>query len=124
MRHGLNKVFHPQRYKERKMTGFLILIGTLVLLFLIGNYMLKQDEKLMREGRPIEALIEYIRPVSSDDSGNTTVEYVLSFEGRKLKDRRTISTFYAPQLQPGNKINIIYKDDKNYLFNYDNHAKS
>lgn len=106
------------------MTGFLILIGTLVLLFLIGNYMLKQDEKLMREGRPIEALIEYIRPVSSDDSGNTTVEYVLSFEGRKLKDRRKISTFYAPQLQPGNKINIIYKDDKNYLFNYDNYAKS
>jgi len=64
-----------------------------------------------------------MRPISTDESGNTTVEYVLSFEGRKLKDRRKIDTFYAPQIQPGEKINIVYKDDKYYLFIYDNYAK-
>ena len=102
------------------MAGFIILILTFVLLFIIGSFMLKKQEKLMREGRAIIASIEYVKPISTDESGNTTVVYILDIEGHLLKDSRKIDTFYAPQFQPGKKVKVIYKDDKNYMFIFDN----
>ncbi|WP_223284156.1 hypothetical protein [Kosakonia sp. SMBL-WEM22] len=75
-----------------------------------------KQEKLMRDGRPILAKIIEVRPVSSDDAGNTTIAYTLNIEGRNIKGREKIDTFYAPQLQPGMDIKIMYIDDKNYMF--------
>ena len=73
-------------------------------------------DKLMRDGRSIMARIESVKPVSSDDSGNTTIVYTLKVEGRHIKGKEKIDTFYAPQLQPGMEIKIMYIDDKNYTF--------
>ena len=81
--------------------------------------MTKQRDKLLQEGRPVMAKIVNIRPVSTDESGNTTVVYVLDIEGHILKGSEKIDTFYAPQLQPGENIKVIYKDDKNYMFVFD-----
>ncbi|SFU21403.1 hypothetical protein SAMN05192562_1177 [Kosakonia arachidis] len=65
------------------------------------------------------AKIVNIKPISTDESGNTTVVYVLDIEGHLLKGSEKIDTFYAPQLQPGKNIKIIYKDDKDYMFVFD-----
>ena len=88
-------------------------IGVLIFIALIGY---RKQERLMRDGRPIMAKIVKIRPVSSDDSGNTTVEYTLNAEGRRLEGREKIDTFYAPQMQPGMEIKIMYINDKDYMF--------
>lgn len=95
------------------------LIIALFLIFLVivyGFYLANKRDKLMQEGHPVIATIVNIRPVSTDDSGNTTVVYVLDIEGHYLKGSEKIDTFYAPQLQPGKKIKVMYKDDKNYMF--------
>lgn len=81
--------------------------------------MAKQRDKLLQEGGPVMAKIVNIRPISTDESGNTTVVYVLDIEGHLLKGCEKIDTFYVPQLQPGKNIKIIYKDDKNYMFVFD-----
>jgi hypothetical protein len=76
-------------------------------------------EKILREGRPVMAIIEKIRPVATDDAGNTTIVYTLNVEGRKIQGREKIDTFYAPQMQKGMKIKIMYIDDKNFVFIFD-----
>ncbi|MDH2912917.1 hypothetical protein [Kosakonia sp. HypNH10] len=65
------------------------------------------------------AIIEKIRPVATDDAGNTTVVYTLNVEGRKIQGREKIDTFYAPQMQKGMKIKMMYIDDKNFVFIFD-----
>ncbi len=75
-----------------------------------------RHDKLMREGRPVMAKVESVTPVSSDDSGNTTILYTLNIDGRLLKGKEKIDTFYAPQLQPGMRIKIMYIDDNNFMF--------
>ena len=109
--------------RDKKMIELLLVILMFIGVYLACLYVAKKDEKLMREGRPIMATIEYIRPISTDESGNTTVAYVIDVEGRTIKGRRKIDTFYAPQLQPGEKIKIIYKDDKNYMFIFNNESE-
>lgn len=96
--------------------GILLAIIITAIVVVICFVSVNNREKILREGRPIMAVIENIRPVSTDDSGNTTVAYVLNVEGRKIEGREKIDTFYAPQMQPGMQIKIMYVDDKNYVF--------
>ncbi|MDY0886185.1 MULTISPECIES: hypothetical protein [Kosakonia] len=95
-----------------------LIIGLFIIFLIIayGFYVTNKRDKLMQEGRPVIATIVNIRPVSTDDSGNTTIVYVLDIEGHLLKGSEKIDTFYAPQLQPGKKIKVMYKDDENYMF--------
>ena len=100
----------------KTLTGILLFLAVFAVLLIIiytGKY---RRDRLMRDGRPIMAKIIKIRPVSSDDAGNTTVEYTLNAEGRKLEGREKIDTFYAPQMQPGMEIKIMYINDKDYMF--------
>lgn len=101
------------------MMGILLAIGMISALVIMCFVSVNKREKIIREGRPIMAVIENIRPVSTDDSGNTTVAYVLNVEGRKIEGREKIDTFYAPQMQPGMQIKVMYVDDKNYVFMFD-----
>lgn len=100
---------------------FEIIICVLIFSFFIayGFYLTNKRDKLMEEGRPVLAEIINIRPVSSDGAGNTTVVYVLDIGGHLLKGTEKIDTFYAPQLQKGKKIKLFYKNDKEYMFVFD-----
>ncbi|AHJ73602.1 hypothetical protein [Kosakonia sacchari] len=101
------------------MMGVLLAIGMLAVMVIMCFVSVNKREKIIREGRPIMAVIENIRPVSTDESGNTTVAYVLNVEGRKIEGREKIDTFYAPQMQPGMQIKIMYVDDKHYVFMFE-----
>ena len=101
------------------MLDYLILFLTFVIIVVIGLYLEKKQEKLLREGTFLMATIDYIRPINSDDAGNTTVTYILDIEGHKLKGTRKIDTFYSPLMQQGMKIELLYKDDKDYLFAFE-----
>jgi len=101
------------------MMGILLAIAMLAVMVIMCFVSVNKREKIIREGRPIMAVIENIRPVSTDESGNTTVAYVLNVEGRKIEGREKIDTFYAPQMQPGMQIKIMYVDDKNYVFMFE-----
>lgn len=101
------------------MMGVLLAIGMLAVMVIMCFVSVNKREKIIRDGRQIMAVIENIRPVSTDESGNTTVAYVLNVEGRKIKGREKIDTFYAPQMQPGMQIKIMYVDDKHYVFMFE-----
>ncbi|MDV5356944.1 hypothetical protein QM201_18915 [Enterobacter asburiae] len=101
------------------MMGLLLACGMLVALTIFCFISVSKREKILREGRPIIAVIEGARPVSTDDSGNTTVAYTLNVEGRKIHGREKIDTFYAPQMQKGMKIKISYIDDKHFILIFD-----
>ncbi|WP_312478817.1 hypothetical protein [Kosakonia cowanii] len=96
--------------------GILLAVLGLAVLIIYAYVDRFKYDKLMRDGRPIMATIESVTPVSSDDSGNTTIVYTLNVEGKHIKGKEKIDTFYAPQLQPGMEIKIMYIDDKNYTF--------
>jgi len=96
--------------------GFAIAIAGIAIMVIFSLVTYKCNEHIIKNGRSIEAFIEYAHPVSSDDSGNTTVDYVLSFENRKVAGREKISTFYASQLQTGETIELMYVNDNKYTF--------
>ncbi|MFS2058584.1 hypothetical protein [Kosakonia cowanii] len=105
------------------MTEFMFEITFCVLIFSFfiayDFYLTNKRDKLMEVGRPVLAEIINIRPVSNDGAGNTTVVYVLDIGGHLLKGTEKIDTFYAPQLQKGKKIKLFYKNDKEYMFVFD-----
>lgn len=101
------------------MMGLLLALGILASIIILCFMSVSKREKILREGRPVMAIIEKIRPVATDDAGNTTIVYTLNVEGRKIQGREKIDTFYAPQMQKGMKIKIMYIDDKNFVFIFD-----
>ncbi|QAR46018.1 hypothetical protein EQG67_09715 [Kosakonia cowanii] len=101
------------------MMGLLLALGILASIIILCFISVARREKILREGRPVMAIIEKIRPVATDDAGNTTIVYTLNVEGRKIQGREKIDTFYAPQMQKGMKIKIMYIDDKNFVFIFD-----
>lgn len=101
------------------MMGLLLALGILASIIILCFISVASREKILREGRPVTAIIEKIRPVATDDAGNTTIVYTLNVEGRKIQGREKIDTFYAPQMQKGMKIKIMYIDDKNFVFIFD-----
>jgi len=101
------------------MMGLLLALGIISGIIILCFMSVSKREKILREGRPVMAIIEKIRPVATDDAGNTTIVYTLNVEGRKIQGREKIDTFYAPQMQKGMKIKIMYIDDKNFVFIFD-----
>jgi len=101
------------------MMGLLLALGIFASIIILCFMSVARREKILREGRSVIAIIETIRPVASDDAGNTTVVYTLNVEGRKIQGRKKIDTFYAPQMQKGMGIKIMYIDDKNFVFVFD-----
>lgn len=101
------------------MMGLLLALGIFSGIIILCFISFSKREKILREGRPVTAIIERIRPVATDDAGNTTVVYTLNVEGRKIQGREKIDTFYAPQMQKGMKIKMMYIDDKNFVFIFD-----
>lgn len=97
------------------MMGILLAIAMLAVMVIMCFVSVNKREKIIREGRPIMAVIENIRPVSTDESGNTTVAYILNVEGRKIEGREKIDTFYAPQMQPGMQIKIMFSCLRNKI---------
>lgn len=96
--------------------GFVLLIAMAAVFLIIIYKGTAKYNKLMHNGRPIMAMLERVTPVSSDDAGNTTIMYTLNIEGRHVKGKEKIDTFYAPQLQSGMKIKIMYIDDNHFMF--------
>jgi len=106
-------------FMSKRMNNIMgILLAILMFAVVIGYCFISVNKRqeIIRKGRPIIAVVENIRPVSTDGSGNTTVAYVLNVEGRKIEGREKIDTFYAPQMQPGMQIRLMYVDDKNFVF--------
>ena len=101
------------------MMGLLLALGIFASIIILCFMSVARREKILREGRPVMAIIEKIRPVATDDAGNTTIVYTLNVEGRKIQGREKNDTFYAPQMQKGMKIKMMYIDDKNFVFIFD-----
>ncbi|WLI76979.1 hypothetical protein Q5705_20865 [Kosakonia sp. H02] len=93
----------PMKTRDKFMLELIIALLIFFLFIAYAFYVTKKRDKLLQEGRPVIATIINIRPISTDESGNTTVVYVLDIDGRLLKGSEKIDTFYAPQLQPGKK---------------------
>lgn len=66
------------------LMGLLIVILAFAILMIYVYIDKTRYDKLMRDGRLIMAMIESVTPVSSDDSGNTTIFYTLKVEGRYI----------------------------------------
>ncbi|MGY5956739.1 DUF3592 domain-containing protein [Kosakonia sp. BK9b] len=104
------------------MMEFMVLVVVLIAIYFFCNISVKRHEKIIRDGRPIMATIKSIRPAGSDGSGYMNVEYVLNAEGRILKRKESINPLYAPQLQPGMTIKIMYVDEKHYVLMFNEQA--
>ncbi|QHM94561.1 MULTISPECIES: hypothetical protein [Kosakonia] len=95
---------------------YLLLIAMAAVFLIIIYKGTARHDRLMRDGRPVMATIENVTPVSSDDAGNTTIVYTLNIEGRHVKGKEKIDTFFSPQFQPGMQIKIMYINDEDYMF--------
>ncbi|SCC17820.1 hypothetical protein GA0061071_107189 [Kosakonia oryzendophytica] len=104
------------------MMGFIVLVVALIAIYFFCSISVKRHEKIIRDGRPIMATIKSIRAAASDGSGYMNVEYVLNAEGRVLKRKESINPLYAPQLQPGMTIKIMYVDDKQFVLMFNEQA--
>lgn len=69
-----------------------------------------------------KARIEFVKYLSSNDGGSTNIAFILLADigGKEvlLKGTKSIPTFYASQLMPGEYIDIKYLDEKHFLFVY------
>ena len=60
----------------------LIFIAVAAVFIIIAYRGQFRHDRLMRDGRPVMAIVENVRPVSSDNAGKTTIVYTLNIEGR------------------------------------------
>lgn len=79
------------------MMGLLLAFGIFASIIILCFMLVARREKILRERRSVMTIIETIRPVASDDAGNTTIVYTLNVEGRKIQGREKIDTFMLPK---------------------------
>jgi len=95
---------------------------TVVLIIIYIGYLFYKESKIERYGIITTASINESRSISSNENGSSNIFFVLSFtddtthEIRTVKLTKTISTFYASQLQAGMQVKIKYlKNDPKEL---------
>ncbi|MFI7100865.1 hypothetical protein ACIBK8_16020 [Streptomyces sp. NPDC050161] len=81
-----------------------------------------RDHRIETHGRDIQALVEAVRYLSSNDSGASTIWYRLSWQEdgttRQVEGRDTIPAFYSSRVQKGCVVTIKYLDDDHLHFDF------
>ncbi|MGY5959195.1 DUF3592 domain-containing protein [Kosakonia sp. BK9b] len=97
-------------------------------IFIVGMvayivYLFNRDHKIQTLGREMQATVEDVSYISSNDNGTINIKYRLALnEGetpRSVEGKETISAFNAAKIQKGNKVDIKYLDDQHILFVFD-----
>lgn len=82
-----------------------------------------RDHRIQTQGRELQATIEDVSYISSNDNGTLNIKYrlVINDEGaaRTVEGKDTISSLNAPKMQKGLNIGIKYLDDQHILFDFD-----
>lgn len=102
------------------LTG-VVVIGTTVGLFWYGGNLVKQDDKLRREGIPAVAKVLALKQTGTWAANNPLVEIELEVQlpGKSpyvTKITEVIPVVNAPSVQPGTSLNVsVAKDDPNRI---------
>jgi hypothetical protein len=104
---------------------FAIIISVIIIAGSIAYiaYLFNRDHKIQSQGRNIQALVEEVHYISSNENGTTNIKYRLSWhEGgvtKQVEGKETIPAFYSSKVQQGSEVEIKYLDDDHILFVFD-----
>ncbi|WP_399096265.1 hypothetical protein ACGH2B_28940 [Streptomyces sp. BBFR2] len=80
------------------------------------------DRRIEAQGREIQALVEEVRYLSSNDGGSSTIRFRLSWQEngatRQVEGKETIPAFYSSKVQRGCVVGIKYLDDDHLRFDF------
>lgn len=86
-------------------------------------YLFNRDHRIQTQGRDLQATIEDVTYISSNDNGTLNIRYRLAVQDgsvtRAVAGTETISAFYASKMQKGQNVDIKYLDDRHILFIFD-----
>jgi hypothetical protein len=104
---------------------FAIIISVIIIAGSIAYiaYLFNRDHKIQSQGRNIQARVEEVHYISSNENGTTNIKYRLSWhEGgvtKQVEGKETIPAFYSSKVQQGSEVEIKYLDDDHILFVFD-----
>jgi hypothetical protein len=104
---------------------FAIIISVIIIAGSIAYiaYLFNRDHKIQSQGRNIQARVEEVHYISSNENGTTNIKYRLSWhEGgvtKQVEGKETIPAFYSSKVQQGCEVDIKYLDDDHILFVFD-----
>ena len=104
---------------------FAIIISVILTVGVIAYivYLFNRDHKIQTQGRDIQARVEEVHYISSNENGTTNIKYRLSWqEGdvtKQVDGKETIPAFYSSKVQQGCEVDIKYLDDDHILFVFD-----
>jgi hypothetical protein len=104
---------------------FVIIFSVIFIVGMVAYivYLFNRDHKILTQGRELQATVEEVSYISSNDNGTINIKYRLALpEGaatRSVEGKETISAFNASKIQKGNKVDIKYLDDQHILFMFD-----
>ncbi|WP_313353374.1 DUF3592 domain-containing protein [Kosakonia cowanii] len=103
------------------------------ILFIVGMiayivYLFNRDHRIQSQGRDLQATIEEVSYISSNDNGTQNIRYRLAIHDgsvtRSVEGKETIAAFNSPKMQKGQKVDIKYLDDQHILFIFDKQESS
>ncbi|MCS4267242.1 hypothetical protein [Serratia sp. BIGb0163] len=104
---------------------FAIIISVILTVGVIAYivYLFNRDHKIQTLGRDIQARVEEIHYISSNDNGSTNIKYRLSWHEKgitkQVEGKETIPAFYSSKVQKGCEVEIKYLDDDHISFVFD-----
>lgn len=104
---------------------FAIIISVILTVGVIAYivYLFNRDHKIQTLGRDIQARVEEVHYISSNDNGSTNIKYRLSWHEKgmtkQVEGKETIPAFYSSKVQKGCEVEIKYLDDDHISFVFD-----
>ncbi|CAI1200615.1 hypothetical protein [Serratia quinivorans] len=104
---------------------FAIIISVILTVGVIAYivYLFNRDHKIQTLGRDIQARVEEVHYISSNDNGSTNIKYRLSWHEKgmtkQVEGKETIPAFYSSKIQKGCEVEIKYLDDDHISFVFD-----
>jgi len=97
----------------------IIIVGSITYI----GYLFNRTHKIQAQGRDIQARVEEVHYISSNENGTTNIKYRLSWqEGdvtKQVEGKAPIPAFYSSKVQQGCEVDIKYLDDDHILFVFD-----
>ena len=97
----------------------IIIVGSITYI----GYLFNRTHKIQAQGRDIQARVEEVHYLSSNENGTTNIKYRLSWHEkgmtRQVEGKETIPAFYSSKVQQGCEVEIKYLDDDHILFVFD-----
>lgn len=97
----------------------IIIVGSITYI----GYLFNRTHKIREQGRDIQARVEEVHYLSSNENGTTNIKYRLSWQDgdvtKQVEGKETIPAFYSSKVQQGCEVEIKYLDDDHILFVFD-----